>query len=66
MTKGKVKWYDKIKGFGFIISDDGKDIFVHKTGLELSYEGLQEEQSVVFEVKESEKGLFATNVKVEQ
>lgn len=66
MTKGKVKWYDKIKGFGFIISDDGKDIFVHKTGLEFSYEGLQEEQSVVFEVKESEKGLFAANVKVEQ
>ena len=31
MPEGKVKWYDKKKGYGFILSDDGRDIFVHYT-----------------------------------
>ena len=63
MTKGKVKWYDRVKGFGFIESENGEDIFVHKTGLERSYEGLQEEQEVTFETKKGDKGVFAINVK---
>ena len=66
MTKGKVKWYDKIKGFGFIITDDEKNVFVHRSSLENSFEGLEENQTVEFEVKESEKGLFASDVKIEK
>jgi cold shock protein len=63
MTKGKVKWYNEAKGFGFIASENGDDIFVHRSGLVSSYGGLQPEQSVVFEVKQGEKGLMAVNVK---
>ena len=62
--KGKVKWYDKIKGFGFIESENGGDIFVHRTGLSNSYIQLQDGQDVVFETKESEKGLTAFNVEL--
>ena len=63
MTKGKVKWYNEIKGFGFIESENGDDIFVHRTGLFSSYGGLQPEQEVVFEIKQGDKGLVAINVK---
>ena len=63
MINGKVKWYDCIKGFGFIESEDGNDIFVHRSGLVTAYEGLQAEQQVVFETKEGDKGLYAVQVK---
>jgi cold shock protein len=63
MTKGKVKWYNKVKGFGFIESETGEDIFVHKTGLYSSYAGLQPDEEVVFETKKGDKGVYATNVK---
>lgn len=63
MTNGKVKWYNEIKGFGFIESENGDDIFIHRTGLHDSYSALQPEQEVVFEVKQGDKGLFAINVK---
>ncbi len=63
MTKGKVKWYNEVKGFGFIETENGEDIFVHRTGLYSSYEGLQPDQEVVFDTKTGEKGVFATNVK---
>ncbi|MFO7842874.1 MAG: cold shock domain-containing protein [Bacteroidales bacterium] len=63
MINGKVKWYDSIKGFGFIESEDGDDIFVHRSGLVTAYEGLQAEQNVVFETKQGDKGLYATGVK---
>jgi len=62
MTKGKVKWYDKTKGFGFIASENGDDIFVHRTGLVSSYGELQPDQEVDFEIKQGEKGLIAVNV----
>jgi CspA family cold shock protein len=63
MTKGKVKWYNDVKGFGFIETDNQEDIFVHRTGILDSYEGLQTDQEVVFEVKQGEKGPMAINVK---
>ena len=64
MTKGKVKWYNESKGFGFIESENGEDIFVHRTGLVNSYDGLQPDQQVVFDTKQGEKGLAAINVKL--
>ena len=64
MAKGKVKWYNEVKGFGFIESETGEDIFVHRTGLANSYEGLQTDQEVEFETKQGEKGLAAINVKL--
>jgi len=66
MTKGKVKWYNEAKGFGFIESETGEDIFVHRTGLVNSYNGLQPEQEVVFEIKQGDKGLVAINVQASE
>ena len=63
MTKGKVKWYNEIRGYGFILSDDGDDIFVHRTGLQSEFAGLDTGQEVEFETHESEKGIEAFNVK---
>jgi CspA family cold shock protein len=63
MAKGKVKWYDEIKGFGFIESETGEDIFVHRTGLDHSNAVLQDQQEVTFETKKGDKGMFAINVK---
>jgi len=64
MTKGKVKWYNEIKGFGFIASENGDDIFVHRTGLFSSTPVLQPEQEVVFDIKQGDKGLIAVDVKL--
>jgi CspA family cold shock protein len=63
MTKGKIKWYNKDKGYGFIESYDGDDIFMHRTGFISMQEDWQPEQEVEFETKQGDKGLFAANVK---
>ena len=63
MKKGKVKWYNEVKGFGFIATESGEDIFVHRSGLYNTYGGLQPEQEVMFDTKQGDKGLFAVNVK---
>jgi len=64
MIKGKVKWYNEVKGFGFIASEEGNDIFVHRTGLMDSFKGLETDQEVEFETKQGDKGLVAINVKL--
>ncbi len=67
MAKGKVKWFNTEKGFGFIEPDDGgKDVFVHRNnigGLEWN-EGLHDGEEVEFEVERTPKGSAATNLKV--
>ena len=63
MNKGKVKWYNEVKGFGFIESENGVDIFVHRTGLVRPNNDLLTDQDVVFETKQGDKGLIAFNVK---
>ena len=63
MKKGKVKWYDQSKGFGFIESDSGEDIFVHRTGLVREFGGLEQDEQVSFDVKQGDKGPVAFNVK---
>ena len=60
--KGTVKWYNEMKGFGFIEVENGKDVFVHKTSVsEGTY--LNDGDNVEFETEDSERGLQATNVK---
>lgn len=61
--KGTVKWYNEVKGYGFIQTEEGKDIFVHRSGLENASDRLEPEQAVEFEVSDGEKGPIAENVK---
>jgi cold shock protein len=62
--KGTVKWYDAVKGFGFIQSEDNKDLFVHRSGVKDNVFSLEAGQSVEFEIKENDKGPVAFNVEV--
>ena len=61
---GTVKWYDSTKGFGFIQSEENKDYFVHRSGILDDFLTLEQEQKVEFEIRESERGPVAYNVKV--
>ncbi|MDA0872104.1 MAG: cold shock domain-containing protein [Firmicutes bacterium] len=61
--KGTVKWFDSDKGYGFISSEDGKDIFVHFSAIQSEgYKSLQEGDQVEFDVKDGERGPQAANV----
>ncbi|AXH98917.1 cold-shock protein [Sporosarcina sp. PTS2304] len=63
MHQGKVKWFSSDKGYGFIESDDGEDVFVHFTGiLSDGFKTLAEGQAVSFEVIEGNRGPQAANV----
>ncbi|MBW2998056.1 cold-shock protein [Candidatus Woesearchaeota archaeon] len=59
---GTVKFFNRTKGFGFITAEDGKDYFVHQSGLEEDVM-LNDNDAVEFEVEEGERGPKATNVK---
>ena len=64
MTRGIVKEYDRLKGFGFIAGDDGEDYFVHVSGLReyLKGKGLRGGQKVSFDIDRDIKGDRAVNV----
>ncbi len=62
--KGKVKFYNEAKKFGFIAGEDGKEYFVHFSGLNAGVV-IREGDSVTFDVEQDEKGLKATNVSKE-
>lgn len=63
MKTGTVKWFNAKKGYGFISDENGDDIFVHFSALNMSgFKVLEEGDKVEFEVIEGEKGLQAANV----
>ncbi|MFH1458729.1 MAG: cold-shock protein [Candidatus Omnitrophota bacterium] len=63
MAKGKVKWFSNQKGYGFITSEDGKDVFVHFSAIKGDgYKSLEEGMEVEFEIVQGPKGEQATNV----
>ncbi|EPR4818721.1 cold-shock protein CspD [Listeria monocytogenes] len=63
MQNGKVKWFNNEKGYGFIESNGGEDIFVHFTAIQGDgYKSLEEGQAVTFEVVEGNRGAQAANV----
>lgn len=62
---GTVKWFDSKKGYGFIIAKNGKEVFVHFSGiLSEGFKSLNEGQKVEFELGNGTKGEQAVNVKV--
>jgi len=63
MAKGRVKWFNASKGYGFITQEDGHDIFVHFTAIQgEGFKSLEEGQEVEFEVSSGAKGPQAANV----
>ncbi len=63
---GKVKWFNDVKGYGFIARDDNSDVFVHHTSIRMEgYRTLQEGELVAYELRDGKKGPQALNVKRE-
>ena len=64
MATGVVKWFNAEKGYGFISQDDGPDVFVHFSAIDMQgYKTLEEGQRVEFEVTQGQKGPQASNVR---
>jgi CspA family cold shock protein len=63
MEKGKVKWFNGEKGFGFIEREGGEDVFVHFSAIQgEGYKTLEEGQAVTFDVEKGQRGPQAANV----
>ncbi|HBR22694.1 MAG TPA: cold-shock protein [Nitrospiraceae bacterium] len=63
MTEGTVKWFNESKGFGFITSEDGSDIFVHYSSIQSNgFKSLAEGDRVSFDTEKGHKGPKAINV----
>ncbi|MHB9031066.1 MAG: cold-shock protein [Candidatus Latescibacterota bacterium] len=63
MSNGKVKWFNEVKGYGFITMDDGKDVFVHYSAIKGDgFRTLAQGEGVEFDVTEGPKGPQAVNV----
>ena len=63
LPEGTVKWFSNEKGYGFIEREEGDDVFVHHSAVQMDgYRSLTEGQRVSFEVVQGDKGLQASNV----
>ena len=63
MANGTVKWFNADKGFGFITSEKGKDLFAHFSAIQSDgFKSLDEGQKVEFDVEEGQRGLQAVNI----
>ena len=63
MVTGKVKWFNAEKGYGFITTDEGKDVFVHYSAIQTDgFKTLDDGEAVSFEVVQSARGEQAANV----
>ena len=62
--KGIVKWFSRLRGYGFITADDGADVFVHYSAIDgRGYRNLAEGETVAFDVADHGRGLAARNVR---
>lgn len=65
LPEGKVKWFNEKKGYGFIESDEGGDVFVHYTAIKgEGFRTLHQGQRIRFEVQQGQKGPAAVNVQL--
>ena len=65
MAKGKVKWFDEKKGYGFIQQEKGPDVFVHHSNIKAQgFKSLKEGDQVIFDIEKGQKGPTAINVTV--
>lgn len=63
LAKGIVKWFNEKKGFGFIQQEDGQDLFVHYSSINMDgFKTIVEGDEVIFDVEETNRGLQAKNV----
>ncbi len=63
MSQGSVKWFNDAKGYGFITTDEGQDVFVHFSAIQAEgFKSLAEGDAVSFDVTQGSKGLQAVNV----
>ena len=64
MPRGRVKWFNGAKGFGFIEQEEGADVFVHYSEIQVEgFKTLHENQEVEFDIVEGPKGLQSQNVR---